>query len=1661
MLLVTKRQGLNGRDVSAGRNFGQVFSQSNNMQFTMLLRGPASAPFDYVGYGESYSEWQSKSGINPLLHKRKADHLRPQEKLRIVAINRKTGYIGTARTTYSTLSNGGESVQLDMQPPNLKIIAEREYDVESGLTQGQERKYLIGYEGAALASDKIIKITTQWFDHDGSPLPEGLGDFGYTGRLAKIVGVNTLGKDGSALAEFSIKPGSHTQQIQVGNSPTKNEHYYVQVNGQSINENPTFDTLGAGEGPLRYRPKNYVPVLTPIFDESLSWQQYLAYRKYQSDNPTETIEKPEPLYRWFYRPELQFSLYSLEINNIYGQSTAESSQQIDIYHDNKPVIASSDDFIKVLYDLLEEEIAPLDFLGAGQELVLALGEDEISATVGEGQQLIFNNLEHLASLDVEDFLSLRLYSNNDAANILWEYAFEYLVLETRWVGYDNVGEDGTIYVSADEPDVPLQAFVVGYANRENKSPINVNWRVKGQGYIGDRSQKYATQGVFPAELKMPTTAGAVAVVSATITGADKPAIMDRIEVIAGKPASIDVVVTGEAYIEGHKQISVAITARDAHGNVVTDDTSVNWSVTGQSILAETNSGTTGGKASTLIKGGYQPGEYSLTVGVGDVSETIEFEVKPLIVTLSDYPINMADNRVYPISVMVKDDDGAPAVGVKVILSVNSGKLKDSAITTDSRGMAVTQLHSGWSPKQQTLLTARVGLVQNTIEKIKHLPIQEQYAQTSNTLVVDDEVSAGYAQYERFDGARIGLSYETIADMVVKGKKGQAIELSLGSLLDPNIAPTASYYLNQIQENLVNDEVGLHDAIASHTTLVSESLSGVGKSFKFKPQGYFNEFEEWEPSRLVIPFDERLQPENSTGFRLDLNASEYSATVFSLERGIQTLSINELCELVYSVYTDDGMKVVKSTPLVKGTWYSIGGRFANGKLELQVGENNIYTNDSEVADASELSYSITQHGLTIGEGLSGNLANVSFYNWDSQPLLTFKGGHSEKTVFLAQNETQQRVQIVSTGQLNKNGTEDAPERLKHLRVGLKINGSQSNFVGVMSKEFYGNIAAMYAANNTPPGYPVVGNYQQNQYHPFPFIASANAGVIDWVVDNIYDTVVGVVGFLIPYNETISFVKQVYYLATDDDQFDMMTLALDGLAVLSVVPVAKGLKPLSAALKRVFAPLKGKPFIGALGGIIAKMGDELVAGKFDTLQTMLPFLLIAGEMATDDEARAGLMVMIDSIASADDLLAWAEYLSLPADGWEGDGEPPSVDTAMNMFDIEQRHSDVGPLGLVMGSAYAAKLSFKRVKSAIFGRSLLKAARQLNARGGKLDDGKLVDAVKNVTKYTKDASSKSQRKIAFSPVSLTGLLVGGHALRRYISKNNNLRMSPLTILAILTYLDSRNVVTCDAEAIGNCVPLSTGIDKELEALYVKAFTSSLNKNVDKVLGKFENGHLFHVGMLAFKHLVYETTNNDEDKVTAIEQKFVVPMFSQNSFGEISGAGEYIRFSDITLNGNTPQKSTLIELKSYKHSEVKELKSRWKRFDVNKGGQGLHKQFYLDRVLIAKREGQDKLANEIQWFYQKFKRSKDLTGYTEADLDKVAQYARKLPKGGNKSAGYFSLGYKSKNDNKAFTVKSVRKILLQGDIKTLILTEGKSVLLDGIDADLIEELIVNSEQF
>jgi hypothetical protein len=57
------------------------------------------------------------------------------------------------------------------------------------------------------------------------------------------------------------------------------------------------------------------------------------------------------------------------------------------------------------------------------DLLAFKGEQEVTATLGDDQTLRIDHLDHLALLNSEDLISLRLYANNDAGNILWEWGF--------------------------------------------------------------------------------------------------------------------------------------------------------------------------------------------------------------------------------------------------------------------------------------------------------------------------------------------------------------------------------------------------------------------------------------------------------------------------------------------------------------------------------------------------------------------------------------------------------------------------------------------------------------------------------------------------------------------------------------------------------------------------------------------------------------------------------------------------------------------------------------------------------------------------------------------------------------------------------------------------------------------------------------------------------------------------------------------------------------------------------------------------------------------------------------------------------------------------------------------------------------------------------------
>src|SRR5690606_36903451 len=94
------------------------------------------------------------------------------------------------------------------------------------------------------------------------------------------------------------------------------------------------------------------------------------------------LKKPEPLYTWQYRPELQFSMYELNVKEIRRIDADNQSQQI--LNEKTPTLTSSDKLLEFYYDLLRSEINELEAWSyEGQkELVLAVGEQEVKATIG-------------------------------------------------------------------------------------------------------------------------------------------------------------------------------------------------------------------------------------------------------------------------------------------------------------------------------------------------------------------------------------------------------------------------------------------------------------------------------------------------------------------------------------------------------------------------------------------------------------------------------------------------------------------------------------------------------------------------------------------------------------------------------------------------------------------------------------------------------------------------------------------------------------------------------------------------------------------------------------------------------------------------------------------------------------------------------------------------------------------------------------------------------------------------------------------------------------------------------------------------------------------------------------------------------------------------------
>ena len=456
--LILERRGLKPEEAEY-RNAIEYDEDAKQVAYRVMLRGSHDYNLN-IGGGvdrrQSFEEWATDYQLTEPFAKREADHPRPGEFIKVVAINRATGYMGTARVMLTSAAENNlvaglldvEVPHIVMTPPNLKIWAQRDYEVDAGLNEGDEHQNTIGNEGAALTSDAKVTIYTEWLDEYGQALPEELGlddgaQYGLTGRLAKVASPNQLRGVALAddLAEFPIAPGRNTQVLRV-RSGTRNagtDHFYVHVIGKPKDQEcvsdascPSFSVTNDNPG-LTGRPELLTPFLTPLWYERGSWMEYRAYRSILSNYTVDTPEeqdnipiKPDPIYAWRYRPEYQFSQYDFDVSEINRELTDPegNTTEINIIDSPNPIITGDEDVISVIYTLIGDQVEALTPIDGERELILSFGGSEQIITIDNSGTIRFENLDALSQITPEDFLNIRLYTNSDEGNTLWEYQFE-------------------------------------------------------------------------------------------------------------------------------------------------------------------------------------------------------------------------------------------------------------------------------------------------------------------------------------------------------------------------------------------------------------------------------------------------------------------------------------------------------------------------------------------------------------------------------------------------------------------------------------------------------------------------------------------------------------------------------------------------------------------------------------------------------------------------------------------------------------------------------------------------------------------------------------------------------------------------------------------------------------------------------------------------------------------------------------------------------------------------------------------------------------------------------------------------------------------------------------------------------------------------------------
>ncbi len=760
----------------------------------------------------------------------------------------------------------------------------------------------------------------------------------------------------------------------------------------------------------------------------------------------------------------------------------------------------------------------------------------------------------------------------------------------------------------------------------------------------------------------------------------------------------------------------------------------------------------------------------------------------------------------------------------------------------------------------------------------------------------------------------------------------------------------------------------------------------------------------------------LGKQNDLGFSLDLKPTNAGGVLVDLGNGAQKLTQTSSGSLVYEIRTTNGTYSVESEPLADHQWHRVAARYHNGQIELWVDGDT----HSETANGNLVHNTAATRQLEVGKGFDGQLNSLKWFDWTSQPVMTFDDGSVEKTVTVgADGYTEMTLQ--STGVMGAGGSE-----LMTQRIAVHTDKVRQ-YASLVSREAFATLAGQYAdtLDNSAPPINVAGLDPNYQPVSLPFVSKAYAA------DGESSFAWSLINWFIPIEDFGIVLDQLGYLVSDPEKFDGMEFTIALVNTVTIFPPAKPLKLFTTPLRAMFRSLdKVNPkFAKHFAGYLGKVVQKAKKGDFDTLWNTLPFLVLAAELYSDPDAREGLEFLFSTVDSADDVLSWVNYLGLPANGWEGEGEPPTVPA----FGDDPQVSQNLPLEWLVPKAQAAPVvSAARITKEVLGNVLLRVKAHVGAEAAK----DIPKGLKVLRESLQKADARSLRKHVFSDelISVAGGAMmrraGIQAIRNLTTGAKNTRYSIPAVVAMMAYLEYENscgrALQEEAE-LGNpdATPPLEPVEKESERLNCdgKGFDKNIRRLVyskiqtafadrgDRNLKEenpskgdrfvlFGSGHgaLFHLEQLAYYQAKYRLDSKERVKGS---DAFRYVAFFDDEDDKPQGAGQQLlendvirreRYVDIVLEDDSGRE-TWIELKSYA------AKSQANRTELDIGKIGnwrlgasdrkpktgyfpsLHRQFVIDRTAnylggawLAKNQSAENEVNvvvpvkDFQWKFQKF---------------------------------------------------------------------------------------------